>query len=112
MNDRSVYVVFVEEKIEREFERLKDGRAEEKQLYRFISRALKDLKENPMCGIKIPKDRWPRTYIQKYGITNLWKYDLPNAWRLIYTIMADQIRILNIILEWYSHKDYERRFGY
>jgi len=112
MNDRSIEIVFVEERIEREFEKLKNGKSEEKQLYKFISRAMNDLKQNPMCGIKVPRDRWPKAYIQKYEITNLWKYDLPNAWRLIYTIMADQIRILNIILEWCSHKDYERRFGY
>jgi len=112
MNDRTIAVVFADEKLEDDFEKLKNGTSEEKRLYKFISRAIEDLKKDPTCGIKIPKDRWPKTYVRTYKITNLWKYDLPNAWRLIYTIMADQVKILNVILEWCSHKDYERRFGY
>ncbi len=112
MNDRKIIVVFVDKELENKFENLKNGTGEEKQLYKFIRRAIEDLKQDPTCGIKIPKDRWPKIYIKKYGITNLWKYDLPNAWRLIYTIMADKIMILSVILEWLSHKDYEKRFGY
>ncbi len=78
----------------------------------FIQRAINDLKKNPMCGTKIPKKLWPKNYIKTYQITNLWKYDLPNAWRLIYTIVEDKVKILNIILEWFPHKEYERKFGY
>src|SRR3989338_637546 len=72
-------------------------------------RAKKDLKSSPTCGIKIPKNLWPRDYIKKYGITNLWKYDLPNGWRLVYTIQTNEIMILNVILEWFDHKEYEKR---
>ncbi len=62
--------------------------------------------------IKIPKKLWPAEYIKSYNITNLWKYNLPNAWRLIYTIKEDEVMILNVILEWFDHKGYEKRFGY
>ena len=112
MNNREILVVFADKDLENKFEKLKYGTGEERKLYKFIKRAIEDLKQDPTCGTKIPKDRWPHIYIRKYGITNLWKYDLPNAWRLIYTIMADKIIILSVILEWFSHKDYERRFGY
>ena len=54
----------------------------------------------------------PRKYVQEYSITNLWKYDLPDAWRLIYTIGSDELKIVNIILEWFDHKEYEKRFHY
>ncbi|MFT4309184.1 MAG: hypothetical protein ACMXYL_01710 [Candidatus Woesearchaeota archaeon] len=50
--------------------------------------------------------------IRNYRITNLWKYDLPSGWRLIYTIKTDEVMIISVILEWFSHKDYERRFNY
>ena len=103
---------FINPKIKQEWEALKEGKFENKQLYKFIDRAIDDLKANPACGIKIPKNLWPREYVQKYGITNLWKYDLPNAWRLIYTIETDEVRIANIILEWFDHKEYEKRFKY
>ena len=112
MNNKPIYVTFGEKKIENEFEILKDGKFEDKQLYDFIDRAIKDLKSNPTCGTKIPKRLWPKEYIKKFGITNLWKYDMPNAWRLIYTIQTNEVMILNVILEWFSHKEYERRFKY
>ncbi len=70
------------------------------------------MKKNPASGTKIPKKVWPKIYQKEYGITNLWKYDLPNAWRLIYTIKEDEVMILGVILEWFDHKEYEKRFKY
>ena len=105
--NKEIHVAFISKKLKEEFNSLKD-----EKLHKFIDRALDDLKQTPTCGIKISKRLWPRSYVQKYQITNLWKYDLPNAWRLIYTIESDEIKIMSIILEWFSHKDYEKRFGY
>ena len=109
---KSIFVVFISQKIKKEFEELQKGKFEDKKLYEFISRAIEDLKSNPLCGIKIPKDLWPKEYVKNYQITNLWKYNLPNAQRLIYTIETDEVKIMNFILEWLDHKNYERRFGY
>ena len=109
---KEISVAFISKKLKEEFESLKEGKFEDKQLYKFIDRAIDDIKQNPTCGIKIPKKLWPKIYIQKYEITNLWKYDLPNAWRLLYTIETDEIRIMGIILEWFDHKEYEKRFSY
>ncbi len=105
-------MTFGEKKVEQEFEVLKEGKFQDRQLYDFIDRAIKDLKNNPTCGIKLPNRLWPKNYIDKYDIHNLWKYNLPNAWRLIYTIKEDDVMILSVILEWFNHKAYERRFGY
>ncbi len=110
--NKQIHVAFITLKIKQEWEALKDGKFEDKQLYKFINRSIDDLKANPTCGIKITKHLWPKEYVRKFGITNLWKYDLPNAWRLIYTIETDEIRIVNIILEWFDHKEYEKRFKY
>lgn len=112
MKNKEVKVVFINEKLKSKFEDLISDRFEENQLYNFINRAIDDLKVNPFCGIKIKKRLWPKEYVNKYGITNLWKYDLPNSWRLIYTIEASEITIISILLEWFNHKDYERRFHY
>ncbi len=109
---KEILVAFISKKIKSQFELLKKGKFEDKELFNFIDRAIDDLKKDPTCGTKIPRKLWPKIYVQKYGITNLWKYDLPNAWRLIYTIETDEIKILNIILEWFNHKDYEKRFKY
>ena len=48
---------------------------------------------------------------KQINMKNLWKYDLPNAWRLIYTILEDQVRILNVILEWFPHKNSRKNLG-
>ena len=109
---KPIFVTFGEKKTEQEFEFLKEGKYQHKEMYDFISRAIHDLKSNPACGVKIKKKLWPREYVSGYNVTNLWKYNLPNAWRLIYTIKEDEVRILSIILEWFDHKDYTRKFKY
>ena len=112
MNNNTIYVAFASPKLEKNFEKLKQGKFEDKQLFDFIQRAVSDLKKNPRCGVKIPRKLWPRGYVKIYNIKNLWKYDLPDAWRLIYSIFEDQVMILNLILEWFPHKEYERKFDY
>ncbi len=112
MSEKEITVQFWDEKLYSEFQELKDGTGEDKERRKFIDRALDDLKQNPACGIKILSKLIPKEYKQKFGINNLWKYNLPGAWRLLYTLEADKIKILAIVLEWLSHKDYERRFKY
>lgn len=110
--EKSRHVAFVDEKIKRAFDKLKSGKFESLKLYKFINRAIDDLKRDPSAGILIPKRLIPIDYIRKYNVSNLWKYNLPDAWRLIYTIKENEVTILTIILEWLHHKEYERRFKY
>ena len=110
--NKEINVAFISAKLKDEFDSLKKGKFEDKQLYGFLDRAIDELKKNPTCGIKIPKKLWPNEYSKNYEITNLWKYDLPNAWRLVYTIETDEVKIVSIILEWFNHKEYEKRFRY
>ena len=106
-------IVFADEKIQDTLDKLKDSKTEDKKLYEFLVRAFDDLEKNAFCGIQIPKKQIPKDYVKKFGpLDNLWKYNLPNAWRLIYTIKNSEIVVLSIILEWMSHKDYERKFKY
>ncbi|QQG39081.1 MAG: hypothetical protein HYS32_01320 [Candidatus Woesearchaeota archaeon] len=102
-------VVFISDELEKDFNKLK----EEDPIKRGIIRAIKDLKENAFCGIQIPKRLFPKEYIQKYGINNLWKYDLPNGWRLLYTITPEnEVELISAILEWFNHKEYAKRMRY
>ena len=105
-------VVFADAKLKDAFEALEHSKTEDQRLYKWLDRAFDDLAENAFCGIQIPKKLIPKKYIQQYGIDNLWKYNLPNAWRLLYSVARDEIIIISIILEWLSHKEYEKRFGY
>jgi mRNA-degrading endonuclease RelE of RelBE toxin-antitoxin system len=106
-------IIFADEKIQKALNKLKKSKTEDKKLYNFLIRAFEDLSKNAFCGIQIPKKQISKDYIKKFGnLDNLWKYNLPDAWRLIYTIKNSEIIVLTIILEWMSHKDYEKRFKY
>ncbi len=106
-----VEIYFAEERIKKNFEKLRTNE-EFKDLYRFICLAIEDIKNKPDCGTAIPKKLIPKEYVRKYGINDLYKYDLPNAWRLLYSLGQKGIEIIAIILEWCSHKEYERIFKY
>lgn len=113
MNDgRIKRVAFSDHKLFDAFNQLKSGKFEDKQLASEIDAAMNRLKEDPFCGIAVRKSLWPETYIRKYRIDNLRKYNLRGGWRLMYTISGNQIEIISIVLEWLNHKNYERRFGY
>lgn len=102
-------VVFANDKLEKLFYSL----SEDEEIKKFLKRAIKDIEKNAFCGIRIPKKLIPKEYVQKYGINNLWKYDLPDGWRLLYSITTpNKIEILSVIIEWFSHKNYERKFKY
>lgn len=102
-------VVFAEDKEEKEYSQLDEN----SDLKKNIKRAIADIQKNAFCGIQIPRKLFPKEYLKKYNIKNLWKYDLPDGWRIIYTITTpSKIEILSIILEFFDHKGYERRFNY
>ena len=109
MNSKKISVVFADEDVQKAYFKL---RTDDPALYRFLERATDDLKSNPFCGTQIPKRQIPKVYVQKYGIDNLWKYNLPNAWRLVYSVAGNEIEIIAILLEWFPHKEYEKRFNY
>ena len=105
-------IKFADEKLKLALKKLRTSTTEDSKLYDWINRALNDIEENAFCAIQIPKRLIPKEYIQKYEIDNLWKYDLPRGWRLIYSVAGEDIIIISIIIEWMNHKDYERKFNY
>mgnify|MGYP001409717972 CR=1 FL=1 len=70
------------------------------------------LKGNCLSGQKIERNKWPAVYVKKYKINNLWRYTLQSGWRLIYTIIGESDGLVVSVLEVFSHKDYDERFGY
>jgi Txe/YoeB family toxin of Txe-Axe toxin-antitoxin module len=102
-------VVFISDRLEKDFHSLK----EDDFLKKSIIRAIHDLRANAFSGIQVPKRLIPREYVRKYSVNNLWKYDLPRGWRLMYTVTpSNEVELISAILEWFSHKEYEKRFKY
>ena len=108
---KKLNIKFVSKNLKDEFLKLKDGKNQDRLLHKTIKRAFYDIENDLTSCIKIKKKLWPK-YYKKYNLTNLWKYDLPNSWRLIFTIENEELVIIAIVLEWLSHKDYEKRFKY
>jgi len=102
---------FVDAKVKKAYLDLEHGRGDEKQLFTFITRAIHDIEKNHIVGDNIPKRLIPK-YYAKHNLDNLWRYELPNGWRLLYTVLGNKVRIVSIIVEWLDHTNYERRFGY
>ena len=102
-------VVFADEKFEQEFNFL----LEDDWLKKAIQKVINNLKENVFSGRNIPKRLIPKAYVLKQGIDNLFWYQLPNAWRLVYSILTpNKNQILAVIIEYFDHKNYEKRFKY
>ncbi|MFH1452143.1 MAG: hypothetical protein ABIF88_03140 [archaeon] len=104
-----VLIRFADENIKKDFEKLK---VRDEKLLRHLINAIENIKEDPSCGIKISHKLIPKEWLKKYSITNLYKYNLPNAWRLLYSLTGSQIEIIAIILGCYDHKNYKRKFKY
>ena len=87
--------------------------ATDAQMAKHLRRAKEDIQENAFCGIPVPKKQIPKKFIKKYRLENLWKYDLPNAWRLLYTVKSpSRVEVVSVILDWMNHRDYDRLFRY
>ncbi len=101
-------VIFISDEVEGLFNAIR-----EEWLKKAIEKSIKDLNENAFCGEQIKKRLIPKKYIFDYGLDNLWWYPLPKGWRLVYTLTTLHDRnILAAIVEYFDHKNYERRFGY
>jgi len=69
--------------------------------------------QDPTVGDSIRKSLIPKVLVRQYGVDNLWRLELPEAWRVLYSIAAKpgqepQVFILRIL----THKEYDRLFGY
>jgi len=66
--------------------------------------------------IKLQKNRYLLNILksnsEKYEVQNVWRIELANRWRLVYTIIGNEVEIVNFIMDIYNHKDYDKVFGY
>ncbi len=82
--------------------------SEEMQLLKSIKQKSEFIKSNPFYGDNISKKLIPK----EYDVQNLWRVELTNFWRMLYTIKGDQIEIVCFILDVLDHDKYNKKFGY
>ena len=67
---------------------------------------------NPFYGENAKKAVIPKEYKTKYNADNLFIVDLPDYWRMIYTLESDEIEIIAFILDIFDHDQYNKKFGF
>jgi len=81
-------------------------------LLNAINRIFDVIANNPFYGENAKKDLIPKEYRQKYDADNLFIVDLPDYWRMIYTLESDEIEIIAFVLDIIDHDDYNKKFGF
>lgn len=86
----------------------------ERMILKAVNQKVELIKANPHYGDPIAKNLIPEEYKQKYGITNLFRIELPVFWRMLYTLTdgESEVEIIAFILDMIDHKEYNKKFGY
>lgn len=73
----------------------------------------KALRQDTTLGDQVKRSRIPKGLRRDYDCDNLWRLELPGAWRVLYTILSkpDEEPVVSI-LRILPHKQYDRLFGY
>lgn len=104
--------VFLKGQAKEAYLRLKGrGDKEAAALLSSFERVKELLKENPQYGDPIRKALIPKRFLEM-GIKNLYRVELANYWRLLYTLEGTHVEILLFVLAMTDHKEYDRLFGY
>ena len=86
----------------------------ERVILNAINKKVELIKMNYQYGDPIAKDLIPQEYKEKYHVKNLFRVELPNYWRMLYTLTDDEtkIEIIAFVLDLIDHPTYDKKFGY
>ncbi len=82
----------------------------ERSILNSINKKVDLIKFNVHYGDSIKKDQIPQKFRTKYGVTNLFRVELPNFWRMYYTLTDDerQVEIIVFVLDILDHNTYDK----
>ncbi len=86
----------------------------EQTILNAINKKVELIKANPHYGNPIAKKRIPQEYKDKYDVNNLFRVELPNYWRMLYTLTdgESKIEIIAFVLDVIDHPTYDKKFDY
>ncbi|KKL71509.1 hypothetical protein LCGC14_2094170 [marine sediment metagenome] len=86
----------------------------ERTILKSVTQKIGFIKTNPHYGNPVSKNKIPKEYKSKYGNINLFRVELPNFWRMLYTLTEGEtkIEIIAFVLDIIDHKTYDKMFGY
>ena len=82
------------------------------QLLSSINNALRNIRADYKYGDLIPRKLISKATSNKYGTEKIFRVELVGYWRLLYTVVGDEVKIIAFILEFMDHNKYNKLFGY
>ena len=85
-----------------------------KSIFNAIKKKSELIRANFQYGNPIAKKQIPDEYVRKYGISNLFRVELPDYWRMLYTVRGEEsdVEIIAFVLDIINHNAYDKKFGY
>ncbi|GAI99828.1 unnamed protein product [marine sediment metagenome] len=65
----------------------------ERTILKAIKQKVEFIKANPHYGKPVSKNKIPKEYTLRYGNINLFRVELPNFWRMLYTLTEGETKI-------------------
>ena len=86
----------------------------DRMILNAINKKVELIKVNSHYGDPIAKALIPKEYKEKYEVTNLFRVELPNYWRMLYTLINNEtfVEIIAFVLDILDHPEYDKKFGY
>ena len=86
----------------------------ERSLLKAINYKIELIKNNLSYGDVIAKKLIPDEYLEKYGATNLFRVELADYWRMLYSVTEGEsvVEIVAFVLDIIDHDKYNKKFGY
>ena len=95
----------------------KQFRSSPREVRDGLNRLARSLRDDPQVGTFLRLRRIPRATVHRWEarvgrLSNLYKVDLPGAWRALYTVGSDGPLRVVLVLEVVSHTEYDRLLGF
>lgn len=98
MDDKKRNVVFANRELEQDYRRLATStHLEDRKSYLALQDIRRQLLEKHGSGSQILKNEIPDVYRRLFRVSNLWSLNLPPHGRVLYSLVEDEIRIVDIV---------------
>ena len=90
-----------------------DSLPKENNIRKRVQQVIDNLEKNQKMGVHIKRRDIPQYYTRKHSIPVLYLVDLPQYYRLAYTMIKFEIKdeLYALMLELMTHDQYNKRFG-
>ena len=98
MDGKKRNVVFANKELGQDCRRLATStHPEDRKSYQALQDIRMQLQMKYLSGSEIPESKIPNVYRRLFHVSNLWSLNLPPHGRVLYSLVEDEIRIVDIV---------------